>query len=63
MWNISYFYIFEKAPKIVNIDQLLVLKKYILFFAVLVLGSVARAQSGYNYAEWGVGAGAFYERL
>jgi len=27
-----------------------------------MLATAARAQSGYNYSEWGVGAGAFYER-
>lgn len=54
--------IFEKTPKIVNIDQLSVLKKYILFFAIAILAAKVKAQSGYNYYEWGIGGGAFWER-
>ncbi len=38
------------------------MKKYILLFTAILLASAARAQSGYNYQEWGIGAGAFYER-
>jgi hypothetical protein len=38
------------------------LKKYILFFAVALLATAVKAQSGYNYYEWGIGGGAFYER-
>jgi hypothetical protein len=62
MIYISKIFIFGKAPKIVNIDQLLVLKKYILFFAIVLLTAGVKAQSGYNYQEWGVGVGTFYER-
>jgi hypothetical protein len=50
------------APNIVNIGQLLLLKKYILFFATAMIAAAVNAQSGYNYQEWGVGAGTFYER-
>ena len=63
---ISYFSNFDGAlkgpPKIVNIDQHLVLKKYILFLFALSASIAAKAQSGYNYYQWGVGADAFYER-
>lgn len=38
------------------------MKKYILVFVAVVLAASAKAQSGYNYYEWGVGGGAFYER-
>jgi hypothetical protein len=62
MQYLSKFPIFEKAPKIVNIDQLLVLKRYILFFALGMLATAVKAQSGYNYQEWGIGGGAFWER-
>ena len=40
----------------------LILKKYILFFAAALLATVVKAQSGYNYQEWGAGLGASYER-
>ena len=50
-------YIFEKAPKIVNIDQHLTLKKYILFFVTSFAVISVKAQSGYNYQEWGIGGG------
>jgi hypothetical protein len=60
------FYIFGRtgfiSPKIVIIDQHLALKKYILFVITLFMAVTVRAQSGYNYYEWGVGAGASYER-
>jgi hypothetical protein len=59
---LSKFYIFEKAPKIVNIDQHLALKKYILFFAIVFIAMAAKAQSGYNYQEWGIGGGFSWER-
>jgi hypothetical protein len=59
---LSNFSIFEKAPKIVNIDQHLALKKYILFFAAVFIATAAKAQSGYNYMEWGLGGGVSYER-
>jgi hypothetical protein len=49
-------------PKIVNIDQLLALKKYILFFVSVLAVITVKAQSGYNYQEWGVGADASYIR-
>ena len=58
----SKFYTFEKAPNIVNIDQHLALKKYILFFAVVLIATAVKAQSGYNYQEWGVGGGVSWER-
>lgn len=58
----SKFYTFEKAPKIVNIDQHLALKKYILFFAVVFIATAVKAQSGYNYQEWGIGGGVSWER-
>ena len=38
------------------------LKKYILFFVFTASAIVAKAQAGYNYYEWGVGAEASYER-
>jgi hypothetical protein len=38
------------------------LKKYILFLAATIIATAVKAQSGYNYPEWGVGGGAFYER-
>jgi hypothetical protein len=59
---LSKFYTFEKAPNIVNIDQHLALKKYILFFAVVLIATAVKAQSGYNYQEWGIGGGASWER-
>jgi len=36
------------------------LKKYILFFVLSFTVSVVKAQSGFNYYEFGVGAGASY---
>ncbi|WP_428327512.1 hypothetical protein [Mucilaginibacter sp.] len=50
------------APKIVIIDQLLALRKYILFFAVLFAAIGAKAQAGYNYYEMGVGTDVSYVR-
>ncbi len=38
------------------------MKKYILFFFTTVAVITVKAQSGYNYQEWGVGAGASYIR-
>ncbi|HZY35303.1 MAG TPA: hypothetical protein VFE53_01565 [Mucilaginibacter sp.] len=38
------------------------MKRYILFLTATLLFTAAKAQSGYNYQEWGAGAGAFYER-
>jgi hypothetical protein len=38
------------------------LKNFILFIAFALVTTMATAQSGYNYQEWGVGVGAFYER-
>jgi len=55
-------YIFGKAPKIVNIDRHLTLKKYILFFVTSFAVISVKAQSGYNYQEWGIGGGVSYER-
>ncbi len=49
-------------PKFVNIDQLLALKKYILFFVAFIAASAVKAQSGYNYAELGVGLEGSYMR-
>jgi len=40
----------------------LALKKYILFFIVTLAVITAKAQSGYNYQEFGIGAGTSYER-
>jgi len=38
------------------------LKKYILFFVALFAAITVKAQSGYNYYEFGIGADASYER-
>lgn len=38
------------------------MKRYILFFVAVIFGAEVKAQSGYNYYEWGLGGGAFYER-
>ncbi|WP_144913352.1 hypothetical protein [Mucilaginibacter frigoritolerans] len=38
------------------------MKKYILFVTVLLAAISAKAQSGYNYYEWGWGADVSYER-
>jgi len=38
------------------------LKRFILFFIVSSAVLSVRAQSGYNYQEWGIGGGASYER-
>lgn len=38
------------------------MKKYILIFFTTLAANTVNAQSGYNYQEWGVGAGASYER-
>jgi hypothetical protein len=38
------------------------LKKYILFFVALTAAISVKAQSGYNYQEWGVGGDLSYER-
>jgi hypothetical protein len=38
------------------------LKKYILFFIVTFAAITAKAQSGYNYQEFGIGFGTSYER-
>jgi hypothetical protein len=38
------------------------LKKYILFFAVIVSAAAVKAQAGYNYYELGVGGGISYMR-
>jgi hypothetical protein len=38
------------------------LKKYILFFIAMVTAMAVKAQSGYNYQEWGWGVGASYIR-
>jgi hypothetical protein len=38
------------------------LKKYILFFVAALATISAKAQSGYNYYEFGVGGGVSYER-
>jgi hypothetical protein len=38
------------------------LKKYILFFVIILAAITVRAQSGYNYYEFGIGGGASYER-
>ncbi len=56
------FSIFEGTPNIVNIDQHLALKKYILFLVITFAAITAKAQSGYNYQEYGVGVGASYIR-
>jgi len=62
VFYIGKIFIFGEAPNIVIIDQLLVLKKFILFFTAALLTMAAKAQSGYNYQEWGVGIGVFSER-
>lgn len=36
------------------------MKKYILFFVLAFTSIVVKAQSGFNYYEWGVGAGVSY---
>jgi hypothetical protein len=59
---IGKFSIFEGTPNIVNIDQHLALKKYILFLVITFAAIGAKAQSGYNYQEFGIGAGASYIR-
>jgi hypothetical protein len=38
------------------------LKKYILFFISALTAITVKAQSGYNYQEFGIGGGASYER-
>jgi hypothetical protein len=38
------------------------LKKYILFFITALAALAVKAQSGYNYQEFGIGGGASYER-
>lgn len=38
------------------------MKKYILFFVALIAAITVKAQSGYNYYEWGIGGDASYER-
>jgi len=38
------------------------LKKYILLFVLLCASTVLKAQSGFNYYEWGAGAGVSYMR-
>jgi hypothetical protein len=50
------------TPNIINIDQHLALKRYILFFFTVLASISVKAQSGFNYQEWGVGLGASYER-
>ncbi len=40
----------------------MVLKKHILFVLALAASLTAKAQAGYNYYQWGVGADAFLER-
>ncbi|ASU32431.1 porin family protein [Mucilaginibacter xinganensis] len=38
------------------------MKKYILFFVIVIAAIGVKAQAGYNYYEFGVGGGASYER-
>lgn len=38
------------------------MKKYILLFVFAASAAFAKAQAGYNYYEWGIGAEASYER-